>query len=79
MSEKQTAVEWFTNEIDNLIPYVNEKTSKQFKDLADKAKELEKKQIIDAFEEGKDIEYEYHINDEPRIDAEQYYKETFNK
>ena len=79
MSEKQTAVEWFTNEIDNLIPYVNEKTSKQFKDLADKAKELEKKQIIDAFEEGKDIEYEYHINDEPRIDGEQYYKETFNK
>jgi hypothetical protein len=77
MTEKQTAVEWLVNEInknfeqnDFLIENI---------ELIVSAKKMEKQQIIDAFEEGKDIEYEYHINDEPRINAEEYYNETFNK
>jgi hypothetical protein len=85
MSEKQNAVEWLIEQIkeydfsprDNT--YLIEIPSWIFKEKIDIAKELEKQQIIDAFEEGKDIEYEYHINDEPRIGAEQYYKEIFNK
>jgi hypothetical protein len=43
------------------------------------AKQMEQYQIEEAFDEGKDSEYEYHINDEPRMGAEQYYKETYEQ
>jgi methanogenic corrinoid protein MtbC1 len=69
-TEKQTAIEWLVKKLNS---------GKELTTLIYHAKEMEKQQIIDAFEEGKDSEYEYHINDEPRIDAEEYYNETFNK
>ena len=43
------------------------------------AKEMEKQQIEQAFADGVDDEYEWHINNQPRTDAEQYYNETFNQ
>jgi hypothetical protein len=39
--------------------------------------EMEKEQIENAFSDGVDDEYEYHINSEPRKNSEQYYKEKF--
>jgi hypothetical protein len=42
------------------------------------AKEMEKKQIENAFCDGVDDEYEYHINSQPRTNLEQYYNETYN-
>ena len=78
MTNKLTAVEWFTNEIDNLIPYVNEKTAKQFKDLVDKAKEMEKLQIINACDAGFDDGCGF-IDDIKYKNAEQYYKETYEQ
>jgi hypothetical protein len=45
--------------------------------LIEQAKEMEKQQIEDAFANGVDDEYEYHINNEPRKNTEQYYNETF--
>ena len=45
-----------------------------------KCKELigvEKEQIEDAFQNGVGDEYEYHINNLPRINSETYYNETY--
>jgi hypothetical protein len=65
---KQTAVEWLESlYYPNYIP----------KEIFDQAKEMEKEQIENAFSDGVDDEYEYHINSEPRKNSEQYYKEKF--
>jgi hypothetical protein len=74
-NKKQTAVEYLFNQIKKDMIGLEF----DYAEDLNHAKEMEKQQIIDSFEEGKDIEYEFHINDEPRIDAEQYYKETFKK
>jgi hypothetical protein len=60
---KQTAVEWFADRIKHggLV------TKKQFNDLLEQAKEMEKQQIIDAYETS-------HIS---MMTSEQYYNETF--
>jgi hypothetical protein len=41
---KQTAVEWLAENIDNLIPYVNDDSAKKFNELVEQAKEMEKYQ-----------------------------------
>jgi len=46
--------------------------------------EKEKQVIADAYESGREEEYQHHVNSEPReysdiLQPEQYYKETFNK
>jgi len=41
---KQTAVEWLAENIDNLIPYVNDDSAKKFNELVEQAKEMEKHQ-----------------------------------
>jgi hypothetical protein len=58
---KQTAVEWLLEELDNGRHLTDE--------LINKAKEIEKQQIIDACNAG--------LSGIPR-NAEQYYNETFN-
>ena len=60
--KKQTAIEWLVNEIPN-IDWENSYWRNKIK----KAKEMEKQQIEDAYEEG--------YFDEKS--AEQYYKDTF--
>ncbi len=71
--ENQTAVEWLCNQIYTI--QVELKAGNQsLKDKIDKAKEMEKQQIIDAFEQGEytgrgfeDLTSEeyYHINFKP--------------
>ena len=39
-----TAVEWLAENIDNLIPYVNDDSAKKFNELVKQAKEIEKQQ-----------------------------------
>jgi hypothetical protein len=67
---KQTAVEWL---LDNLIsePY-SEEDFNHNSNMWDKAKEMEKQQIIDAYNEN-----ENYMCD--GTEGEQYYNETFNK
>ena len=72
--EKQTAVDWLFKELLNSEPNVLE-----WNKLLEQAKEMEKEQIMDAFDEGQEYEYQYHINSAPKFDAEQYYNETFGK
>lgn len=70
---KQTAVEWLVNKLNNdfenndfLISYANE---------ISQAKEMEKKQIIDAYSIGMG-----HYGDaNSNSCAEQYYNKTFKK
>lgn len=72
---KQSAVEWLVNELEEHHVFHDIKNTVAFQ----QAKEMEQQQIEQAFENGVDDEYEWHINNQPRTDAEQYYKETFNQ
>jgi hypothetical protein len=48
-------------------------------DAINKAKEMHKQEILTAFDEGQEYEYQYHINNAPKFDSETYYQETFKK
>ncbi len=68
---KPTAVEWFSK---NLKDFPHIKHSQSFKDLVIKAKEMEKKQIVDTYVVG----YGKGIT-HGAINPEQYYNETFKQ
>tara|TARA_R110000868_G_scaffold87158_1_gene243978 strand:+ start:958 stop:1269 length:312 start_codon:yes stop_codon:yes gene_type:complete len=72
--KKQSAVEYLVNVVQSCIApdYIP-------KEIIQQAKEMEKQQIEQAFADGVDDEYEWHINNQPRTNAEDYYNETFNK
>jgi len=63
MSKQQTAVEWLIEQ------YVNENYGNE---VGEQAKEMEKQQIIDAYDRAKF--YDYLIGY-----GKKYYNETFNK
>jgi hypothetical protein len=66
---KQTAVEFLCDELHNVIELYKSEWE-ELDSIVKKAKEMEKKQIIDAYNYGQQIPpFEY---------AEQYYNETFN-
>jgi hypothetical protein len=73
--EKQTAVEWLVNEhfggIENCTP--------DFRFHIQQAKEMEKEQIEDAYDEGDNngADRIYYLSNRDDKSAEQYYKETF--
>jgi len=70
---QQTAVETLWN----LIPKDTQNyIVKQFNGL-EKAKEMEKERLINAFDEGQEYEYQYHINSTPKFDSETWYNETY--
>ena len=73
-NNKQTAVEWLWEQIDNSIPFQNIQTSQIFNGLLEQAKEMEKKQIIQALKDSWNLAK--HSNfDNPH--AEDYYNETY--
>jgi hypothetical protein len=65
---KQTAVEW-------LATYLKGITSLNCDEVIDQAKEMEKEQIMEAFEDGACSEYPDHICKAKM--GEQYYNETY--
>jgi hypothetical protein len=77
----QTAVEWLVDESMKLVAQVmtgtlNEDTLEDdVYRIVTKAKEMEKEQIIEAFNQGNI--YEGNFFDRVNINAEQYYNETF--
>ena len=73
MENKLTAVEWLIKELTPSIKL----QQKYIDELETKAKEMEKEQIIDAFNMG----MEEFANDTTIqvYQGEQYYNETFNK
>jgi hypothetical protein len=67
-----TAVEWFFNEIKHILP-------NEFLVKYEQAKEMEKKIIAQAFEDG-DYNYFYSKNTGVEFeDGIEYYNEKFNK
>jgi len=69
---KQTAVEWFLNEFKKQVWFEeNSELDIWINDLIPKAKQMEKKQIVNAYND-----WEWTGDYE---DGEQYYNETFNK
>ena len=68
---KQTAVEWFNDEI---LIHLNFDQRLYLKDISKQAKEMEKEQIINAFKEG-NLYHGWALKHEP----EQYYNETYKK
>ena len=66
---KQTAVEWFQ---DQIIKIVNGTCDLSEIQIYEQAKKMEKEQIIDAYDKGE-------FNQGCNGDAEQYYKETFKQ
>ena len=68
---QQTAVEWL---IEMISPYITDERANPF---IEKAKQMEKEQIIHAWREGdNDSMYDPKELDQQ---AEQYYNETYNK
>jgi hypothetical protein len=65
----KTAVEW----LDEQFKKVNHLTENEWIELFNKAKEMEKEQIITAASD-----HCYPTCELARIDAEQYYNETYN-
>ena len=69
---KQTAVDWFQEQI---IKIINGKCELSEIEIYNKAKEMEKEQIIEAFNQGKI--YQGKFFGRVNINAEQYYNQTF--
>jgi len=72
MNKQQTAVEWLVEKLDQNFDYVADTIIQQ-------AKAMEKEQIKEAFDEGQEYEYQYHINSTPKFYSETYYKETYGE
>ena len=60
-----TAVEWYAKQMQLKEQF----TQEEFNNITNQAKEMEKQQIMDAWEDGQ--------NSFPTINAEKYYKEQF--
>ena len=72
MEQKQTAVEYVVEKLEKFIPSGNQIAIDL---ILEKAKEMEKQQIIDAFKRGTINE----MNGIEEINSEQYYNETFKQ
>jgi hypothetical protein len=71
---KQTAVEWFNDEI---LIHLNFDQRLYLKDIFKQAKEMEKEQIKEAH--GDERDYLLDSGNFITISAEQYYNETYKK
>ena len=71
---KQTAVEWFNDEI---IIHLNFDQRLYLKDILKQAKQMEKEQIMEAH--GDERDYLSDSGNFITISAEQYYNETYKK
>jgi hypothetical protein len=45
---EQSAVEWLAENVDNLIPFMNDNIAKKFRELIEQAKDIERRQLIDC-------------------------------
>ena len=46
-------------------------------DLLEEHKAMHKEEVVKAFDEGQECEYQVHINSAPKYDSETYYNETY--
>ncbi len=75
-NQKITAVEWLVEELNIDIEF----RLKNLKEVLEQAKEMEKEQIIDAYQNGGIDGQVFALTRKRNIEnGEQYYNETFNK
>ena len=74
-NDKQSSVRWIVEELEKFELGTSEFYSKTA--IINRGERMHKDEIEQAFANGVDDEYEYHINNEPRKNTEQYYNETF--
>ena len=67
----KTAVEWLVEELNQKIHIIPMDKWNMIRDIVQQAKEMEKQEIIDAYEKGDEYKFE--------ISGEQYYNQTFKK
>jgi len=74
----KTAVEWLFENIKRLNQHENQE---EWNKLFEQAKSIEKEQILDSFDIGFALGYDYGFyNNEPKFfEAEQYYNETYER
>jgi len=72
---KQTAVDTLIEILVQECGFDNETETAQRVILL--AKEMEKEQIEEAWDEGQECEYQYHINAGPKYNSNTYYNETY--
>ena len=73
---KQTAVEWLYHELDD-IPQLYSHEWDAYKIAIQKAKQMEKEQIMDAHSDGA-LHTDWDENTDVIENAQDYYNETFN-
>ena len=80
-NKQQTAVEWFLDQLIEHRIIIVDKTTYQVKYrheiLLEQAKEMEKEQIIEAFEKGIQSEFFHQTFSAPCKDGEQYFNQTY--
>lgn len=75
---QQTALTWFWEQIPELLPFtVDTETAVGLLMAYEEAKAMEKKNIIDAWEDGSETAYHHHVNGEFRKCSHDYYYETY--
>ena len=82
MENKQTAVEWLWEQIDELVPYEGISVSQRFNGLLEQAIAMEKEQIEDAWNNGGLYisyfdDYEKQRDKDFKFDSKEYYNETY--
>jgi len=77
-NKQQTAVEWYAIQ---MYEYFRSMFGSGIinTDILEKAKEMEKEQIIEAFEIGIQSEFFHQTFNAPCKDGEQYYTETYKQ
>ena len=82
-NKQQSSVEWFLDQLIEHRIIIVDKTTYQVKYkheiLLEQAKEMEKEQIIEAFEIGIQSEFFHQTFNAPCKDGEQYYTETYKQ
>jgi hypothetical protein len=75
---KQTAVEWLVEELSDVLGPMDTNSIRDLllMDAINRAKEMEKEQMIDAWSDG--WLNDYKSDEDVKNSAEQYYNETFN-
>ena len=78
-NNKQSSVEWLYKELTEILCDIQVSPVKAIAiyERLKQAKAMHKKEIIEAFDEGQEYEYQYHINSTPKFDSETYYNETY--
>lgn len=78
---EKTAVDYLIREVSAILGQLKTEPMQDLLlvDAINKANKMFEQQILTAFDEGQEYEYQYHINNAPKFDSESYFYETFKK